>query len=549
MEGLNVADWGHIGLYWRIDTNVVAAFAGGRVEVDEWSRMFGHYINLTLVSQLLDFLSWASKQDDIDYSGSEVDLAGAALALHLDNPSGQLESFRRKLKESLVSFELDVNNIDDGETPRLSIQGRPVVELVRSITTIAPFKGKTIYFLIDEFENLSDYQQRCFNTLIKHSGDAAYTFKVGVKETGHREVGVAHSRETLIEPSDFVTIDISERLKKLDFASFAENVCMQRLSRIAAFSGSMLEVLPKITAEDEARLLGAQQRRQHVRAQIRDLERRRRFDEWTDLQAVFVGYWSSAMRVPVDTVIDEFVDEPSLWRARLNNHQNAMLFTLRRGMVGQRKIYAGWETYVALADGNIRYLLQLVGEALTRHLAEGHQLETPVSPEVQTAAAQDIGLRILRQLPGMAAQGAQLAKLVLGLGRVFQVMASQPEGHTPEISQFRTESNPSAQAKELLDAAVMHLALVRFPGDKRAASSGETRDWHYMLHPIFAPYFVYSHRRKRRMTVSSSDLVALTKNPSPTIEKILLKHSRNEKAEPLPEQLDLFEGFYGVAHR
>ncbi|MFF1527967.1 hypothetical protein [Cellulomonas sp. NPDC058312] len=548
MEGPDVGAWDHIGLYWRIDTNVVAAFAGGRVERDEWSRMFGHYINLSLVSQLLDFLSWARSQDSIDYSGSEIELSGTALALQLKDTPGDLEDFRRKLKENLVAFEADVNNIDDGKVPRLSIQGRPIVELVRSITTIAPFKGKTVYFLLDEFENLSDYQQRCFNTLIKHSGDAPYTFKVGVKETGHREVGVAHSSETLIEPSDFVTIDISDRLKKHDFAAFADSVCTQRLSRIAEFQGSMQDALPKVTAEDEARILGAQQRRQQVRAQIGNAERRRQFDQWTDLQAVFVGYWSGAMRVTVDDAIDEFVLEPSLWRKRLNNHQNAMLFTLRRGMVGQRKLYAGWETFVALAEGNIRYLLQLVGEALSRHIADGKQLTAPVSPEIQTAAAQQIGLRILKQLPGMAAQGAQLAKLVLGLGRVFQVMASQPEGHTPEISQFRTEGSPSQEAQELLDAAVMHLALVRFPGDKRAANSGETSDWNYMLHPIFAPYFVYSHRRKRRMTVSSRDLIALTKNPSPTIGKILQKHSRNDRAEPLPEQLDLFEGFYGAAY-
>jgi hypothetical protein len=547
LEGRDVSKWNHVGLYWRIDTNVVSAFSGGRTDELQWSRIFGHYLNLSLVGQFVDFLVWAERQRDFDFNASAIDLETTALALQFDEPPGDLSTFKAQLRQRLIAFEADVNNIDDGELPRLSVQGRPVKELVQSAISQGTLRGKSVYFMLDEFENLSNSQQRCVNTLIKHSGDAPFTFKIGVKETGHREVAVANSLETLIEPSDFVTINISERLKDQGFADFAERVCTQRLRRITRLDGTIVDLFPGVSAEEEAIILGAERVRLQIRGGLATPTDIAYFDRLTPLQASFIGYWAHSRTRSVESVVREFANDPKLWRPRLNNHQHAMLFTLRRGVAGQKKIYAGWETFVALAEGNIRYLLQMVGEALTRHLAEGNELSSAVTPQTQTAAAQEIGLRVLRQLPGMAAQGAQLARLVLGLGRVFQVMASQPEGHAPEVNQFRTEANPTPEVRELLDAAVMHLALVRFAGDKRAANSGETSDWNYLLHPIFAPYFVFSHRRKRRISISSGDVLELVKSPNRAIERILARNNRRDSDEPLPEQLDLFEDFYRVA--
>ena len=49
----------------------------------------------------------------------------------------------------------------------------------------------------------------------------------------------------------------------------------------------------------------------------------------------------------------------------------------------------------------------------------------------------------------------------------------------------------------------MHLALLRFAGSKLQVA-GETKDYDYMVHPVFAPFFVFSSRRKRKMTITAS---------------------------------------------
>lgn len=545
LEGDDPTSWQHIGIYWRVDTNVVSAFKGGRVDEERWTRIFGHYVNLRLVSAVTEFLEWAPSNTTLNHKDFIVDLSTTCASLSIPDVQ-TVDEFTRAVKRSLLQFEAAVNNIDDGELPPLSIPGRPVEQLLAQLDGVPALAGKTYYFLIDEFESLSDYQQRCINTLIKHAGDANYTFKIGVKETGHRERSTSSRTETLAEPADFATVDITRTLKDQDFMAFADRVCAQRLGRIVQWKASdARSVLPGVSMDEEVRLLGGELKARRIRESLDEPDDVAAFDSFSLLQQVFVGYWADSRGMASHSAVREFFQSPRLWRDRLNNHGYAMLFTLRRGVPGRKKIYAGFDTYVALADGNIRFLLQLVGEALHSHVTGGADISTPVAATTQSDAAQEVGLKALKNMPGASTEGAQLTKLVLSLGRVFGVMASHPEGHTPEVNQFRVDGVEDEWVQRLLDAGVMHLALTRFPGDKRAGSSGETRDWDYQLHPILAPYFVYSHRRKRRLSIRRPLFKLLIEQPNRAIEELLSKTGRRSDSD-LPEQLTLFGGYYGL---
>ena len=231
----------------------------------------------------------------------------------------------------------------------------------------------------------------------------------------------------------------------------------------------------------------------------------------------------------------------------MNNYSHALLFTLHRGQPGMRKYYAGWDTFIQLSGGNIRFLLQLVEASFARHIREGRSLNEPLSPAMQTNAAQTIGRTNLTELEGMSVRGAQLVKLLLGLGRIFGIMAASLEGHAPEVNQFevvdtRGTMTRTDESRELLDAAVMHLALGRHSGSK-LASEGDIRDWDYMIYPIFAPFFNFSYRRKQKMTLTLEQLLELVNSSSRAIRRILATTNRSPD-EPLPEQLRLFETFY-----
>lgn len=555
LTSAEMSDWTHVGLYWRIDTNTVRAFRGASLPEEEWARYFAHYLNIVLVQLVVEFLVWVRESDQEPIVLGVEDLDRCCRALQMEAVGDDLARLASNLDDVLIDYEGAINNISSSAKPNVSILGRPITYLNRALNADPRLNGKPLFFLVDEYENFEDYQQRVFNTLIKHAGDEGYTFKIGMKATGHRERATINPDEVLVEPADYALIDIAERLKEEDFAEFAKAVCTGRLERIADDLGSaasMEALLPSLSEEAEADALGAGDKRMALRARLVEAGATageiEELDRMTALSAYMVEYWARSQQTDELSVFRSAVIGSAQWANRMNNYQHAALYTLRRGRRGISKYYAGWTTYVLLADGNIRFLLQLVNEALQEHLTDKRSLDTPVGVQTQTAAAQSVGRRLVEQLQGLSAQGADLTRLVLGLGRVFQVMAAHPEGHTPEVSQFRVQSGQGEPfdsfAEDVLGAAVMHLAVRRFPGDKMAATSGETKDFNYQLHPIFAPFFVFSYRSKRRMEINSKDVYSLVRSPRTAIRDVLVRSSR-AVPEELPEQMSLFQEYFG----
>ena len=544
-----VASWPYYGFYYRVDTNRVAAFKGPELSDIDWRRRFGHYMNLLMCIQVLRFLSWFQNTSQISTDLPEDDLGNIAAAFSLDSPHSNRDLLQ-KLERSLTEFEAHVNNVADGPGPRLSMQGAPINMLLESVKGIQLFSNKLFFFLIDEYENFEDYQQQVMNTLIKHSGEI-YSFKICVRELGWRVHTTISGNESLSSPADFTRIDISEVMEERQFEDFSHKVCQDRLAALVEGSDQDVtkieELLPPLSEEEEARLLRIEDHNSDTLRELQRIGPLKTVESLTQMQIYLLAYWARSKNQPLSEVFQNFQKDPSAWKTRLENYQHALLFTIRRGRPGIRKYYAGWDTFIRLSGGNIRFLLQLVEESLARHLRDGRGLQEPLTAELQTHAAQAIGRRNLTELEGLSIHGAQLAKLLLSLGRILGVMADFPEGHAPEVNQFEIAGGPagSPQQKEadtLLDAAVMHLALARHSGSKLADVT-ETRDWDYTIYPIFAPFFNFSYRRKRKMRLTPEQVLALVRSPKSAIAQVLADKNRRVE-ETLPEQLRLFEVFY-----
>lgn len=556
LNGSDLRAWPFIGVYYRVDTNVVAAFRGAALDDSQWGRLFSHYLNLILVGRVLEFCQWhmdAGGEDPLTPQGAAL----VATSLNVA-PAQDVSGLAASIDQSLITFEGFVNNAGSTDWPLLSMQGKPLELLVRELQRGDVLGDRPFCVLIDEFENLENHQQRILNTLIKHSS-TALSYKVGMKTTGHREHATLNENEQLMEPADYALIDISPSLTLTGFSEFAERICNARLARLFQNLGlqeapAIRTLFPRLSESDEADILGLSDLLQASRDRLvregADAPLLAFWDTLDELERALVAFWAKSKDRELLSELRDRQNRPQAWRIRRNNYQYAMLFTLRHGKRGIRKYYCGWDTFVSLADGNIRFLLFLVTTSLQRHLqGENSSLAQPVSPRDQTFAAQEVGRRIVHELQGLAAEGAQLTRLVLSLGRIYGVMTAQPHGHAPEVNQFRVAWDPdqpdvARRAGSLLAAAVMHLAVVRFPGDKAASASSETKDYDYALHPIFAPFFVFSHRSKRRITLAADELLLLALDPATAIRTVLNRNDRAADAD-VPEQLELFRSFYG----
>ncbi len=555
-----LSSWKYFGFYYRVNTNRIAAFQGAELPPEGWIRAFSHFVNLGLCEEVTRFLQWLQPLAGQLTPPSTEALGLVGEALHL-GVVDSIDAIAAATKKARVRFEAYINNVADGAPPPLSLLGQPVDLLCEALKATPFFQDKLLFFLVDEYENLADYQQQIFNTLIKHSG-TLYTFKVGIKDLGLRRKTTLNEHEQLISPADYERIEITARLRDTTFSSFARTICNDRLQRIAATSQQVpdiLETLPGMTEAEEAIALGIEGHLRELRAELRaetSDEELRELDAMAPLEAYLVMFWSRSQGRRLGEVLREALANRGAWTRRLQNYQHALLFTLRRRKRGIHKYYCGWDVFTRLASGNIRYLLHLVSESLLCHVERGRELASPVSFDDQTLAAQEVGRKNLTELEGLAVNGAQLTRLVLGLGRIFQVMAHQAEGHAPEINQFylgdadyslepseRSVRGESPRSAEILSSAVMHQALVRSPGNKLPASSGDTKDYDYSCHPIFAAFFEFSYRRKRHMRLAEAELIGLVEEPRKTIAAILARTER-DASEGLGEQLSIFSSYF-----
>lgn len=555
-QGTGPSGWRFFGIYLRVNTNRVTAFKGPEVAEPTWIRLFSHYINLRFCSSLFDFLNWFAAQNDVSdlLSPDDLDLFAASLNLQSVETVG---SMGNTLRRELLRFEAFVNNIGDATVlPPLSMQGAPIDVLTELLTAKPHFQGRQFFFLVDEYENFEDYQQRVVNTLIKHAGEA-YTFKIGVRELGFRQRTTLNENEQLVDPADYIRIDITDQIGNR-FQDFAASVCDRRMKKALPADvrqlSSIEDYFPGVSVEHEADLLGVSDHLDTIRQRVTRVATPaglRWFDALRPFEQYVLALLSGTRSDSLGALIEEWRSNPKQWSQRYENYKYSALFTVRKGKRGFRKHYAGWDVFCLLAAGNIRYLLELVDSALLQHLEDTGALATPVPVDIQTRAAQETGRKNLRELEGLSIYGARLTKLLLALGRVFQVMAENPEGHTPEVNQFHLVPSPTTaegsaedehKVNDVLRAAVMHLALLRFAGSK-LQDPADTREYDYTIHPIFAPFFGFSHRRKRKMQLTAQDVLALINQPAGAIGSLLRKQNRTEESD-LPEQLRLFESFY-----
>lgn len=554
-----IADWPFYGLYYKVNTNRVTALRGAELTETQWIKVFAHYFNLLCSDLIVRFLQWYRLQTPADVIIPIESCQLISRSLNVE-PAQNLRDLGARIKAALVDFEAFVNNIaDDTKTLAMSMQGAPIDTLLEALSEHRHFSGKQFFFLIDEYENFEDYQQQVVNTLIKHSGKM-YTFKVGIRELGWRRRTTLNENEQLISPADYVRINIAEKLDRDRFAAFATAVCNERLAKLSTDSARQLpdisSVFIGLTEEEEALKLGVREKMAEFLLELHDAGVESATIEAASqlppLEAYLIQAWAQASQHSAASELADYWGNLSAWKTRYSNYNHSLLYTLKRGKRGIRKYYCGWTVLLQLAAGNIRYILELVDNALLLHLRDGGQMGGEVSPETQTIAAQQVGRKNLAELEGLSVHGAQLTKLLLGLGRIFQIMAGDAIGHTPELNQFHLESTSpgcsevtseeQTRALQLLDSAVMHLALVRSRGNKPTDET-DTREYDYMVHPIYSAFFVFSYRKKRKMLLSERELLRIIQSPKEAIRAILERQHRRDD-EDLPQQTLPFAAYY-----
>ena len=542
-----------IGIYYRANTNHVRSFSGRGIDSSLWTKIFEHYFNLIFTSEVLDFVNWhrgLASDDDVlsDHACKLI-----ATSLHLEEEVTDFKSLHENLELAMFDFQADVNNIADGKLPKLSMAGDPIKILCDQLRKLRQFHDKVFYLLIDEYENFLDEQQQAINGLLKHTPNS-YTFKVGVREKGWRVKYTLNRQELLNDPAEYVLFNIVEFFTSPEterlFDEFARQVCCLRIKELLEGKDTAEEfhidsALESITKDEESERLGVRSHEYYQK--VVDYER----DHGVDLGLpplfkFFIGYWDEEQHESLDEQVRMLKENAAKMRERYENYKESMLFKIKKGQGNAiQKYYSGWETFIRLANGDIRYLMELVYRSYYLYLQEQGDITKPVPAEIQTKAAKNVGRKNLTELEGNWENGAQLTRMVQSFGTIFGRLAKDGNNIAPELTQFEIEGEEDGEITErtekLLSAAVMNLALVRLTSNK-LTGKGSVKEFMYMLHPIFAPYYNFSYRKKRKMAISEAEFLLCIDNQKEGVATVLKNKKVDVEKDKLhPEQLSLFD--------
>lgn len=538
----------YIGIYYRANTNHVRAFQGKGISEEKWRNLFAHFYNLLITNEILDFINWHKEYSPTDDKLPEHTCKMISASLHADEAVTDSGSLQKALDTALNTFQSEINNISEDSIPKLSMAGVPIQIITDQALKLRQFKGKIFFLLVDEYENLLEGQQLVMNTLLKHTPDS-YTFKIGVREMGWKIKTTLNEEEVLNDPADYVLFDIVDTFAIANesaklFEDFAQNVCRLRLSKLFENEDApcMDELLASMSIEDEAIYWGVE--KHDYCNEVVEFEKTKGIELFIHpLYKFFLSYWSVNHNYPLDTIINDFIIDRRRWDIRYDNYKYSLLFKLKKGRGSGEitKFYGGWNTFVKLANGNIRYLMELVYRSFYIYIQRDGNFSKPVPLDIQTRAAKNVGWKNLTELEGSLENGAQLTRMVQSFGSIFGRLAKDGNRLAPEIVEFEVQGQVTERTRKLLSAGVMYLALVRMPANKLSGKA-DVREFMYMLHPIFAPYFNYSFRKKRKLLITEEEFLMCIDNQKEGAAAILGRKNIVEEEDFLnPQQLELFD--------
>lgn len=233
---------GYLGIYLSCSGLNADRFQGKGKDDDFWRTIFEHYMELYLSQLLLKTLdNLLANEHELLYGEKEICREIVAL---FDRPiefrCSRLADIISFLNERQRSIDFVVNNIainrSEKEVERLEIistRGNLIFGIPQILSNImTPFKNILFIYLIDEFENFTETQQKYINTLVREVKQPC-SFRIGSRLYGLKTKNTYCDNEDLKAGSEYEKVLLDEHLRKLEkqYFMFAQKLCLKRLAQ------------------------------------------------------------------------------------------------------------------------------------------------------------------------------------------------------------------------------------------------------------------------------------------------------------------------------
>ncbi len=226
---------GYLGIYMRCGGLNSARFKGKGQTDDAWGEVFAYYMELWLGQHVLRTVLDALGERS-ELRQHEADLCEGIASL-LDQPvSGPFDTletvvgYLRNLQRDL-DREVNDSAISRSLNVRIAATRGSLIFGIPKILTqhVSPLRSCLFLYLIDEFENLSEPQQKHINTLLREK-ESPCSFKIGAKLYGVRTFSTYSADEENKEGSEYEVLPLDAILRDNEqYPRFAKRLVARRL--------------------------------------------------------------------------------------------------------------------------------------------------------------------------------------------------------------------------------------------------------------------------------------------------------------------------------
>jgi hypothetical protein len=554
----------YIGIYLRCGGLNSARFRNKGQSDELWADVFAYYMELWLSQLALGtIISAVGGTPELEDRESDVVAALASIIHCGDRPVpttlAELDSLLRELQKELDGA---VNNSAITRTLPVHIavtRGDLIFGIPRVIEANLPSLRDTLFlYLIDEFENLSESQQKYVNTLLRER-QSPCSFKIGSKLYGVRTYSTFSAEEENKEGSEFEVLRLDSILRGNEhYEQFAKRLIARRLAevnRVPSAAGNVdamataldacFEEPPKsrFAAAETAYVLEKYRGRerpyfkalhQHLDQAIRagaapgvaanDIEgvvALLRCPDFPLLEKlnVFLFYkeWSSKrdLKTASRAIADECrghineTTEAGRYQRTLNHFKADLLAQLYRE-TDQRQRYVGLSTFIEISSGLPRNLLILLKHIFAWATFNGEQpfRDKPISMRSQQAGVLEAAEWFYRDARMIGRDGQLVMDSVNRLGTLFRGIRFSAKPSECSCSTFSADVTRTTEAaRRILDLTEKWSLLIDVGGQRDRNT--ERIDAKYQLNRMLAPRWDLSIYRRGVLALAPEEVNAI----------------------------------------
>jgi hypothetical protein len=367
----------------------------------------------------------------------------------------------------------------------------------------------TIYFLLDEYENLLPFQKVVVNTLIKWSQAGEFSIKVVTKKTGFQDPRTLEGQE-IERPDDYTAADldydISNSGMRQNYKRLLMKICEKTLRNEGFNETDISKLLKERPHPDDAITKEMEHKIEEIVAE--------QGKEWSALsEKERKEYW------------------------------NRLKFGAYYRVVSGKKVFAGMDDMILLSSGIIRYFLELCGTSYYFALQDNIDVKkgTSIPIKAQKDAAYTLSSYHLGEIArNISNHGPKIRQFTIDIGDIFRQKLlhhlSEPEAARIRIvDPHRLYTPDFEETNELLDLANMHSVLQEFSGRPKHVT--DVRPEEYVLNRIYSPALRFSPRYRWATEFTCLDIKNLLdpdkrkKTKSRLIKKVTPPKQKSDRAQ------------------